>query len=118
MSGNVLLRPRSAARALHTHLEMGFDNEMLLRFVDPRKFGRVYLFRSTVELDEFLGERLGPDSLVDLDADGRSPRSSKAAAAASSRCCWTRRFLLASATCTPTKRCGRPGCIRCVRPTR
>jgi formamidopyrimidine-DNA glycosylase len=68
MSGNLLFQPREAARALHTHLVVGFDDDMELRFVDPRKFGRVYLFRSTVELDEFLGERLGPDSLVDLDA--------------------------------------------------
>jgi formamidopyrimidine-DNA glycosylase len=34
-----------------------------LRFVDPRKFGRVYLFRSSGELDAFLAERLGPEPL-------------------------------------------------------
>jgi formamidopyrimidine-DNA glycosylase len=38
-----------------------------MRFVDPRKFGRVYLFRSSIELNDFLVDRLGPDSLVDLD---------------------------------------------------
>ncbi|HEY1292326.1 MAG TPA: bifunctional DNA-formamidopyrimidine glycosylase/DNA-(apurinic or apyrimidinic site) lyase [Chloroflexota bacterium] len=68
MSGNLLLVPRSAARELHTHLVVSFDNEMDLRFVDPRKFGRVYLFRSSIELNDWLAERLGPDSLVDLDA--------------------------------------------------
>jgi formamidopyrimidine-DNA glycosylase len=67
MSGNVLLRTVDAPPEAHTHLEIAFDDGTLLRFVDPRKFGRVYLFNSTVELDEFLGERLGPDSLVDLD---------------------------------------------------
>ena len=68
MSGNVFLRSADAPPETHTHLEIGFDDGVLLRFVDPRKFGRVYLFRSTVELNEFLAERLGPDSLVDLDA--------------------------------------------------
>jgi formamidopyrimidine-DNA glycosylase len=68
MSGNLLFQATRDERVIHTHLVVGFDNQMDLRFVDPRKFGRVYLFRSTVELDEFLGERLGPDSLVDLDA--------------------------------------------------
>jgi formamidopyrimidine-DNA glycosylase len=67
MSGNVLLRTADTPPEAHTHLEVAFDDGTLLRFVDPRKFGRVYLFNSTVELDEFLGERLGPDSLVDLD---------------------------------------------------
>ena len=68
MSGNVLLRPGNALPEAHTHLEIELDDGALLRFVDPRKFGRVYLFRSSVELNEFLGERLGPDSLIDLDA--------------------------------------------------
>jgi formamidopyrimidine-DNA glycosylase len=67
MSGNVLLRTTGTPPEAHTHLEVAFDDGTLLRFVDPRKFGRVYLFNSSVELDEFLGERLGPDSLLDLD---------------------------------------------------
>lgn len=32
-------------------------------FVDPRKFGRVYLFLDRAALDAFLGERLGPEPL-------------------------------------------------------
>jgi formamidopyrimidine-DNA glycosylase len=68
MSGNLLFEPTVHGRANHTHLVLGFDDQMDLRFVDPRKFGRMYLFRSKLELDEFLAERLGPDSLVDLDA--------------------------------------------------
>jgi formamidopyrimidine-DNA glycosylase len=43
------------------------DDATDLRVVDTRKFGRVYLFRSRLELDEFLAERLGPDSLLELD---------------------------------------------------
>jgi formamidopyrimidine-DNA glycosylase len=68
MSGNVFLRPADAPPEAHTHLEIEFDDGLLLRFVDPRKFGRVYLFSSSSELNEFLAARLGPDSLIDLDA--------------------------------------------------
>ena len=67
MSGNVLLRTPDAAPEAHTHLEIGFDDQTVLRFVDARKFGRVNLFRSSAELTAFLSERLGPDSLIDLD---------------------------------------------------
>jgi formamidopyrimidine-DNA glycosylase len=41
----------------------------LLRFIDARKFGRVYLFGSSAELEAFLAERLGPEPLGQLDAD-------------------------------------------------
>jgi formamidopyrimidine-DNA glycosylase len=67
MSGNVFLRTVAAPLEAHTHLEVAFDDGTLLRFVDPRKFGRIYLFRSSLELNDFLAERLGPDSLIDLD---------------------------------------------------
>lgn len=67
MSGNVFLRHADSARETHTHLEIEFEDGTLLRFVDARKFGRVYLFRSSVELNQFIAERLGPDSLVDLN---------------------------------------------------
>ncbi len=67
MSGNLLLEPPESARALHTHLAVAFDNDLEMRFVDPRKFGRVNLFRSSVELNDFLAARLGPDSLEELD---------------------------------------------------
>jgi formamidopyrimidine-DNA glycosylase len=67
MSGNLLLQEAHAPRELHTHLVIAFDDHSELRFVDARKFGRVYLFHSKDQLDEFLAERLGPDSLTDLD---------------------------------------------------
>jgi formamidopyrimidine-DNA glycosylase len=69
MSGNLLLRPADAASEAHTHLEIEFDDRTLLRFVDPRKFGRVYLFRSSEELTDFVANHLGPDSLIDLNAE-------------------------------------------------
>jgi formamidopyrimidine-DNA glycosylase len=67
MSGNLLLRPSGAPLELHTHLEIGFDDGTAVRFIDPRKFGRVYLFHSSVEMTDFLASRLGPDSLLELD---------------------------------------------------
>jgi formamidopyrimidine-DNA glycosylase len=67
MSGNLLLQRGQDARQLHTHLVIALDNGDDLRFVDARKFGRVYLFHSRDQLTDFLAERLGPDSLTDLD---------------------------------------------------
>jgi formamidopyrimidine-DNA glycosylase len=67
MSGNLLLESARVPRALHTHLAMHLEDGTELRFVDARKFGRVYLFRSREELTDFLAERLGPDSLLELD---------------------------------------------------
>jgi formamidopyrimidine-DNA glycosylase len=68
MSGNLLLHAADTPRPLHTHLEIGFDDGTLLRFVDPRKFGRVHLFLSADERTAFFAERLGPDSLLEIDA--------------------------------------------------
>jgi len=67
MSGNLLLQDSDVPPERHTHLSIQLDNGQRLRFVDARKFGRVYLFRLREQLDDFLAERLGPDSLVDLD---------------------------------------------------
>ena len=67
MSGNLLLQSASDPLIPHTHLVIGLDDGTQLRFVDARKFGRVYLFRAREQLDDFLAERLGPDSLIDLD---------------------------------------------------
>jgi len=67
MSGNLLLERATLPRERHTHLVLTLDDGNELRFVDARKFGRVYLFRSNVELNDFLSERLGPDSLNELD---------------------------------------------------
>lgn len=67
MSGNLLLVQHATPVALHTHLIVGLDDGSDLRFVDARKFGRVYLFHSGEEVQDFLAQRLGPDSLEELD---------------------------------------------------
>ncbi len=68
MSGNLLLRPAGTPREGHTHLVFALDDADELRFVDPRKFGRVYLFASAAELDAFFDRRLGPEPLEGFDA--------------------------------------------------
>ncbi len=67
MSGNLLLRRGDDAHERHTHLVVRFDDGRELRFVDPRKFGRVYVFESAAEMEAFLDERLGPEPLSELD---------------------------------------------------
>lgn len=69
MSGNLLVRAADEPLELHTHLVLSFEHDTELRFVDPRKFGRVYLFHEQGALDVFVGERLGPEPLEGLTAD-------------------------------------------------
>jgi formamidopyrimidine-DNA glycosylase len=68
MSGNLVLRPSDSPRERHTHLVVAFDNGWELHFVDPRKFGRIYYFRSQSDLDDFITVRLGLEPL-----DGLTP---------------------------------------------
>ena len=63
MSGNLVLRTTDLPTAAHTHLTVTFDDDWRLDFVDPRKFGRIYLFLGRDALDAFLDERLGPEPL-------------------------------------------------------
>ncbi len=67
MSGNVLLQRTEEPAAAHTHFILRFSGGLDLRFVDARKFGRIHLFSSDVEREQFLGQRLGPEPLTDLD---------------------------------------------------
>lgn len=63
MSGNLVLRTTDLPTVPHTHLTVTFDDGWRLDFVDPRKFGRIYLFLGRDALDAFLDERLGPEPL-------------------------------------------------------
>jgi formamidopyrimidine-DNA glycosylase len=66
MSGNLILRRLASPPERHTHLVLRFDDGSELHFVDPRKFGRIYYFRTEAELQAFLAARLGPEPLDDL----------------------------------------------------
>lgn len=41
MTGQLIVLPPSAASALHTHAWISLDNEKELRYIDPRRFGRM-----------------------------------------------------------------------------
>jgi formamidopyrimidine-DNA glycosylase len=68
MSGNLIVQGSEDPMPKHTHLTVRFDNDRELRFVDPRKFGRVHLFESLPEALAFFDDRLGPEPLEDLTA--------------------------------------------------
>ena len=63
MSGNLILRTVDLEETAHTHLTVTLDDGWRLDFVDPRKFGRIYLFHGRDALDTFLDDRLGPEPL-------------------------------------------------------
>ena len=59
MTGRLLIKEASAPWETHTHLSLRLDDGRELRFVDVRKFGRLYLL---AEPEEVLGD-LGPEPL-------------------------------------------------------
>jgi len=60
MTGRLFLVPLDQAFDLHTRLTLLLDNDVALRFDDPRKFGRVWLVDDVAGF--FAG--LGPDALT------------------------------------------------------
>jgi formamidopyrimidine-DNA glycosylase len=59
MTGKLLITEATAPWETHTHLSLRLDDGRELRFVDVRKFGRLYL---VAEPEEVLGD-LGPEPL-------------------------------------------------------
>ncbi len=64
MTGLLLFRLPDASYQKHTHLILSLDGglEPELRYWNPRRFGRLYLFNRT-ELERFLAKRFGCDPL-------------------------------------------------------
>lgn len=61
MTGCLLITPPNYPKEKHTHLIFHLDNGDELRFIDPRRFGRFWLFRAG-EDDSISGaHRLGPE---------------------------------------------------------
>lgn len=61
MTGRLLVTPRGYAAEKHTHVVVSLANETELRFIDPRRFGRLWLI-SEAEADTRSGiHRLGPE---------------------------------------------------------
>lgn len=63
MSGKVLLSPAPGTpRPPHTHVEWTFAGALKVRFVDPRRFGGVWTFRTSAELERMRWGALGPEA--------------------------------------------------------
>ncbi len=64
MTGSLTLMRPEESRAIHTHLVLDLDDQLQLRFRDPRRFGRILLGRpSELRLSGAL-PRLGPEPLA------------------------------------------------------
>lgn len=64
MSGSLRVLPKSTPPQKHDHVDIIFDNERLLRFTDPRKFGVVDWFVGDPN-EHVLLKHLGPEPLTD-----------------------------------------------------
>lgn len=65
MTGQLICVPADFPLKRHTHVTFSLDNGMELRFIDTRRFGRLWLARPGEE-DEFSGiARLGPEPFGD-----------------------------------------------------
>jgi len=86
MTGRLLLRDGDAAVEPHTHLRLGFESSLELRYVDARRFGAVRVYATdTLHATEELSI-LGPDPLSAaftaegfIDGLSRTKRDLKAA---------------------------------------
>jgi formamidopyrimidine-DNA glycosylase len=59
MTGRLFLESRHAPLNHHTRLALILDHDLVLRFDDPRKFGRAWIINETGEVTA----KLGPDAL-------------------------------------------------------
>jgi formamidopyrimidine-DNA glycosylase len=64
MTGNLFFRVAGAEPDRYTHLTIAFEDGSELRFADLRKFGRIYLFKTTADLQKQMAT-LGPEPLLD-----------------------------------------------------
>ncbi len=68
MEGKFYIKEKSAPLEKHEHIEFVFDDGIVLRYHDTRKFGRFYLVTST-KMDDILAlkelSKLGPDGNSD-----------------------------------------------------
>ena len=77
MTGTMVPRPVGEARAKHTHLAALLDDGRELRYIDPRRFGRIALLAGEKLRQELL--RFGADPLqISLDEFGRRIRGRRA----------------------------------------
>ena len=63
MSGRLRVLPRSTAPQKHDHVDLCFDNDICLRFTDPRRFGAVLFTNTEPELHPLI-QHIGPEPLT------------------------------------------------------
>lgn len=63
MSGRMAVVSPDSEIESHTHLRIGFDGDVELRFRDPRRFGGVWLFAADEEVEGHRLGKLGPEPL-------------------------------------------------------
>ena len=69
MSGHLQIMNKSDPIAKHSHFEIQLENELILRFTDPRRFGAVLWTQEKSE-EHHLLNRLGPEPLSsDFNSD-------------------------------------------------
>ena len=122
MSGQLLVDAPDAPAQKHLHARFDFDDDgPELRFVDQRTFGGMALADLVPDVAAAVPRRRrwGVPSTSPTSPPTRSSRAttgpaswrgSRRAVPASSGRCWTRAWSRASATSTPTRRSGGPGC--------
>ncbi len=62
MSGSLRLVPPDSPLKRHDHVEFNFDNQQVLRFHDPRRFGSIHYTRQLPQLHPLL-KHMGPEPL-------------------------------------------------------
>ena len=87
MTGSLMPRPVSATQAKHTHVVMLLDDGRELRYVDPRRFGRMAYLAGEVLSGGVAAVRRGSAGRRTGGICAKDPR---AQGAGSKRCCWTR----------------------------
>ena len=77
MTGTMMPRPANEPRAKHTHLVALLDDGRELRYIDPRRFGRIALLAGEKLREELL--RFGADPLqISLEEFGKRVRGRRA----------------------------------------
>ena len=69
MSGNLKILPKGSPPEKHDHVDITFNNEAMLRYTDPRRFGSILWVKGNPEKHKLL-QHLGPEPFAsEFDAE-------------------------------------------------
>ena len=64
MAGRIIIGKKKEIKSIkHTHFQLHFSNDLLLQFIDPRRFGCILLRETSKLLEERLLKHLGVEPL-------------------------------------------------------